>query len=90
MQSRVFKLAEDFRVGDMVYGRRIHRIEPYQVPAKVLTASVAAKHPEGLPAVAVYSGTWGMTLFLGDKYPEDADTYEIRQAYKETEVHNDT
>jgi hypothetical protein len=66
------KLAEALAPGDVIYGRRIKAIRAYQVPARVLHDSVAAKHPDGLPGFLVdYVGGGGITLFAGDLVPEE-------------------
>lgn len=65
-------LAEELKVGDTIYGRRIKSISPYTVPACVLHESIARQHPGGLPGFSVdYVGGGGITLFVGDPVPEE-------------------
>jgi hypothetical protein len=69
------RLGRDLKVGDTVYGRCVTQLVPYQVPARVLHESVAAQHPEGLPAWVANlgptskSGPIEMTIFLDDDVP---------------------
>lgn len=61
------KLAEHLGIGDVIHGRRIRAIRAYTVPARILHASVAERHPEGLPGFLVdYVGGGGITIFAGD------------------------